>query len=116
PGNVARFGPERIHNPSNVAPLPHGRGSIHAKLSGFYSSKQPSVTGSPSLTVRQWLATKPFSEQYQFGLEAMQRFGGGGSPMEVSSATRSWAWPAVLEPFSESYSPADFFGQDEETP
>ena len=112
PGNRAAFGKEAIHNPSNMVPLAHGKGTVHSKISGFYSSKQPDITGSPTLTVRQWLAPKSYAEQYQFGLEAMARFGGGGSPINISGTSSSWFWPAILAPFEEG----DGFGQDDSTP
>jgi hypothetical protein len=108
PGNRAAFGEDAINNPSNMVPLPHGKGTIHAKISGFYSSIQQAITGSPSLTVRQWLSTKPFPEQYRFGLEVMSRFGGGGSPIKVSGISSSWFWPAAIAPFDEG----EDFGQD----
>ena len=66
PSNIAKFGPEKIHNINNMIRLPHGPGSQHALISGFYSSKQNFTHG---LTVRQWLSTKSFSEQYEFGLK-----------------------------------------------
>jgi hypothetical protein len=40
---------------------------------GFYSSVQKGL--SEGKTVRQWLKTKSFEEQYQFGREVMRRFG-----------------------------------------
>jgi hypothetical protein len=36
------------------------------KISGYYSSKQPFSEGK---TVRQWLSTKSYEEQYEFGIE-----------------------------------------------
>ena len=116
PANQASFAAEQLHNPSNMVPLGHGKGSIHAKISGFYSSKQPRISGSTTQTIRQWLSTKSFDEQYQFGLETLVRFGGSGSPINVSGWSTSWFWPAVLEPFSEDESIANGFGQDGETP
>lgn len=108
PGNISTFGAKAIHNMNNVVPLPHGRGSIHAKISGFYSSKQPAITGSRTLTVRQWLSSKSFAEQYQFGLEAIARFGGGPANLSAGGAApnwafgfQSWTWPAVLAPFTD---------------
>ena len=77
PGNVARFGPEAIHNTSNVMRLPHGAGSIHARLSGLYSSIRPAITGSESLTVRQWLSGQSFEAQKAFGLKALENISGG---------------------------------------
>lgn len=66
---VGRFGAEAIHNTKNVAAV---SADIHAKISGYYSSKQPFTNG---VTVRQWLREQSFDEQYQFGLDIMGRFG-----------------------------------------
>jgi len=54
-------------NPSNITKF----GSIHAKISGFYSSKMPGT----SMHIRDYVKTLPFQEQYQFGLDALKRFG-----------------------------------------
>jgi hypothetical protein len=70
PGNVARFGPHAIHNTENVIPLEAG---LHTRLSGFYSSIQQEITGSRSLTVRQWLSTQSYEAQRQFGLQALEK-------------------------------------------
>ncbi len=35
---MARFGVRKIHNTKNLIRLPNGKGSIHAKVSGYYSS------------------------------------------------------------------------------
>ena len=72
PGNIARFGEQMIHNTNNLIKLPHGAGSIHAKISGYYSSKQKFTNG---LTVREWLSTKSFQEQYKFGIEKLKELG-----------------------------------------
>lgn len=66
PSNITKFGPEKIHNINNIIRLQNGTGSHHALISGFYSSKQNFTGG---LTVRQWLSTKSFTEQYEFGLK-----------------------------------------------
>jgi len=73
PSNVKKFGAEAIHNLDNVVKVPHGKGSLHSKLSAFYSQKQ-SFTGGQ--TVRQWLSSKSFDEQMEFGLDQLRRFGG----------------------------------------
>ena len=52
--NIERFGAESIHNTNNIIKLPNGAGTIHAKVSGYYSSKQPFTGGK---TVRQWLSS-----------------------------------------------------------
>jgi hypothetical protein len=49
--------------------------ATHQQISGFYSSIQPQVTGSASLTVRQWLSTQSFGAQQEFGQQILLRFG-----------------------------------------
>ncbi|NJL72649.1 MAG: hypothetical protein HC888_14295 [Candidatus Competibacteraceae bacterium] len=71
--NVAKFGAESIQNTGNVIEIPHGKGTIHNLISAFYSSKRPFTNG---LTVRQWLKPQSFAEQYEFGVDAVKRFGG----------------------------------------
>ncbi len=107
PENLARFGQENIHNPQNIAAVKEGAGLTHRKITGFYQSKQPRLTGSPTLTVREWLNTMSFQEQYTFGLETLQRFGGGG-PINLFGILNPWVWPSVLEPFGD--------GDDDEQP
>src|SRR6202012_1478620 len=58
--NVEKFGAEKIHNTENLITLEHGKGSIHAKVSGYYSSKQPFTNGQ---TVRKWLSTQSYQQQ-----------------------------------------------------
>lgn len=77
PGNLARFGPEAIHNTGNLVRLPHGAGTVHARVSGFYSSIRADITGSTSLTVRQWLSTQSFDAQFAFGQRALQNIASG---------------------------------------
>ena len=73
PSNIIKFGNEAIHNTDNLMVLEHGAGSIHAKISGYYSSIQPFTGG---VTVRQWLSTQDFQEQYDFGIQILKKFGG----------------------------------------
>jgi hypothetical protein len=70
PGNVKRFGPHALHNTENVIPLDK---ALHAQVSSFYSSIQQEITGSKTMTVRQWLSTQPFDAQRKFGLEAIEK-------------------------------------------
>lgn len=65
--NVERFGAERINN---MVALPK---SLHRKISGFYSSKPPF---SYPLTVRDWLSSRSFEEQYEFGIKTIRKFNG----------------------------------------
>jgi len=71
--NVKRFGPEAVHNKNNLVALAHGKSTIHSKISGYYSSKQPFTGGK---TVREWLYTKSYQEQYEFGVKIIKQFGG----------------------------------------
>jgi hypothetical protein len=67
--NVGRFGPEALHNTENVIPLDE---RLHIDVSAFYSSKRPKLTGSDTLTIRQWLSTQSYEAQRQFGLRAIE--------------------------------------------
>lgn len=75
--NINQFGAQAIQNTNNLIRLPHGAGLLHQQISGYYSSIQPLVTGSQSLTIRQWLQTQSFEFQWKFGIDLIQRFGGG---------------------------------------
>lgn len=59
PGNIARVGVEE-----------------HTKISAYYSSTQSFTEG---LTVRKWLETQSFYEQYDFGLDILNRATSGAS-------------------------------------
>jgi RHS repeat-associated protein len=72
PTNKLQFAPELLHNSRNLLNVPHGKGSIHMKVSGYYSSKQ-SFTGGQ--TVRQWVSSKSYEDQYSFGLQILEQFG-----------------------------------------
>jgi hypothetical protein len=69
PGNVQRFGPESIHNTDNVIPLDKG---LHTRVSAVYSSIRRLISGSGTLTVRQWLSTQSYEMQRDFGLLAIE--------------------------------------------
>ena len=70
--NIAKFGAEKIHNTYNLIKVPDGKGSIHMKVSGYYSSKLYFANG---LIVRKWLNTKNYVEQYKFGIKTLKRYG-----------------------------------------
>ncbi|WP_371746077.1 hypothetical protein [Myxococcus sp. CA040A] len=67
-GNVARFGPKSIHNTENIVALDK---DLHTKVSAFYSSIRYRVTGSRTMTVRDWLRSQSFEAQRDFGLRAL---------------------------------------------
>ena len=69
PGNIARFGPEAIHNTQNLIRMD---ARIRGLVSKYYSGKDFFTGGQ---TVRQWLSDQSFEEQMQFGLDTLRRFG-----------------------------------------
>jgi hypothetical protein len=68
PGNVKRFGGEALHNTENVVRLGE---AVHTKISSIYSTIRVDITGSTTLTVRQWLSGQSYEAQFEFGLRAM---------------------------------------------
>jgi hypothetical protein len=74
PGNVKRFGPQSLHNTENIIPLDK---ILHTDVSTLYSSIRRSITGSSTLTVRQWLSTQSYVAQHDFGLLAMENVAKG---------------------------------------
>lgn len=72
PDKKSGFKPEQINNRKNVVSIPHGKASIHAKISAFYSSKPRWTNG---ITVREWLSGKSYEEQFEFGLNVLKKYG-----------------------------------------
>ncbi len=76
--NVARFGREAIQNTANIIRIPGGyAGALHQRITGLYGSIRFDITGSATLKVRDWLATRSFAEQYKFGIEAIKNIMNG---------------------------------------
>lgn len=57
---------------NNIIAIPHGKGTVHAQISGYYSSKQFFTGGQ---TVRQWLTGQSFQEQFGFGMDLLKQYG-----------------------------------------
>ncbi|WNG39616.1 hypothetical protein F0U61_42545 [Archangium violaceum] len=74
PGNVKRFGSDALHNTENITALDK---ALHIRVSAFYSSKFLRITGSRTLTVRQWLSTQSYEAQREFGLLAIKNIQNG---------------------------------------
>lgn len=74
--NLQKFGAESIHNTGNFVKLEHGKDTIHQEITNFYNSIQSNLTGSDSLTVREWVANQSFEEQQDFGIRVIKVFGG----------------------------------------
>jgi hypothetical protein len=69
--NIAKFGANRIHNVNNLIKLPHGAGTIHAKVTGHYNSLMPGT----SMRVRDFVKTLSYDGQYKYGIDVLKRFG-----------------------------------------
>jgi len=65
--NLKRFGTGAIHNAGNVVPIEDW---VHHEISGYYSSKRAFSQGK---TVREWLSTKSFQEQFDFGTDVLDK-------------------------------------------
>ncbi|QRK07052.1 hypothetical protein JQX13_44540 [Archangium violaceum] len=72
--NIKRFGAEAIHNTENVIPLEK---DLHTRVSAFYSAKNPYVTNSNNLTVREWIRTQSYEAQRSFGLFVVKKIRSG---------------------------------------
>jgi len=73
---------EDVNNVNNVIAIPHGKGTVHAEISGHYSSKPNFTNG---LTVREWLAQNMnFEEQFKYGMDYLKQFG------EVVATEEGW--------------------------
>lgn len=68
PSNLARFGPEAIHNTENVVAVPR---EVNQRIADYYSSI-PTRGFTGGKTVRQWLDGQPFQKQREFGLLILQ--------------------------------------------
>ena len=72
-GNISKFGATKIHNTANIVKVPGGfKGSLHSKLTGYYNSVDRALTGGK--TVRNWLSTKSYAYQYEFGVKKILEF------------------------------------------
>jgi hypothetical protein len=70
--NIEQFGAEAIHNTQNVVVVPR---AVNQTVANYYSSVRPSFTGNQ--TVRQWLGTQSWREQYEFGQRILKQASAG---------------------------------------
>jgi len=73
-GNTKRFGGEALHNTENIIALDE---ALHTRVSALFSRKVLRITGSRTMTVRQWLSTQSYEAQREFGLLAIQNVRNG---------------------------------------
>jgi hypothetical protein len=67
--NEDNIPPELLHSTRDIVKLPK---LLHEVVNGEYSQKS---AADPTKTVREWLQTKSFDEQYKYGIETLQRLG-----------------------------------------
>jgi RHS repeat-associated protein len=72
PSNVARFGPEALHNINNMILVTK---SFHKRITKFYQ-RIPADFDTGGKTFRAWLADKSFQEQLAWGWYVIRRLGG----------------------------------------
>jgi hypothetical protein len=73
-GNTKRFGGAALHNTENIIALDK---ALHTRVSALFSRKVLRITGSRTMTVRQWLSTQSYEAQREFGLLAIQNVRNG---------------------------------------
>lgn len=73
----SRFGAQAIHNTTNVLRV---SAVTNTKLNALYSSIRYEITGSHSLTVRQWLKEQSYDANREFGLRALENVNQGVWP------------------------------------
>jgi hypothetical protein len=67
--NKSGFSATQIQNTNNLIAVDK---ATHAKISGYYSSKQAFTEGK---TVRDWLAGQSYEKQFEFGMQKLKDFG-----------------------------------------
>ena len=81
------FSSQQVNNINNIISIPHGKGTVHSKISGYYSSKQFFTGGK---TVRQWLSGQDFGTQFEFGMDLLKQYG------DVTPTSNGW----IFTPFN----------------
>jgi hypothetical protein len=67
--NVRRFGPKRVHHFDNVIQI---ETEVHHRVHSVYENPDVGLTGSPTMRVREWVQTKSFEYQHQFGINVLR--------------------------------------------
>lgn len=70
--NFGTFSATQINNKNNIVSIPSGSKSPHSAISQYYGTVQDFTGGK---TVREWLSTKSFEEQFDFGVKQLQKYG-----------------------------------------
>ena len=70
--SLSGFKSTQVNNVNNIVSIPSGSRSPHAAISQYYGSVQDFTDGK---TVREWLSTKSFEEQFEFGMKTLREYG-----------------------------------------
>jgi hypothetical protein len=69
---VGKFGARRIYNTKNTVPSPW---EINKLKADYYSGFDEAVTGSRTMTIRNWLRTQTYEKQRAFGIQTLKTLG-----------------------------------------
>ena len=67
------FSSNEVNNINNIIAIPHGKSTVHAQISGYYSFI-PASNFTNGLTVRQWLSGQSFQQQFDFGMDVLKKY------------------------------------------
>ena len=82
-GKRANFTSQQVNNVNNIIAVPSGSGSVHSQISAHYSSK---FDYTDDKTVRDWLATQSFEQQFEYGKNFLSKFG------SVTATDKGWVF------------------------
>ena len=71
-----QFGARAVHNVYNLVAVPRW---VNQKAADFYQSKREYITHSTTMRVRDWMATKTYEEQREFGIKVLHTIMSGGN-------------------------------------
>ena len=70
--DLSGFKSTQVNNTNNIVSIPSGAKSPHSAITKHYDSVQDFTGGK---TVREWLSTKSFEEQFDYGVKLLQEYG-----------------------------------------
>jgi len=73
--NPLKFGKKNIHNTKNIIEIPTGAETLHNNVTSHYLRKFDFTNGK---TVREWISSKSFQEQYDYGIKILKQEGWDG--------------------------------------
>lgn len=105
-GNLNTFKADQINNVNNIISIPSGAKDVHQDITKYYNSVQDFTGGK---TVRQWLASKSFDEQWKFGIDKLREYG------DVVPTERGWILVPDEDKIAEKIPLSEGTGESEST-